>query len=250
MLQEADSHPGLTTRAFSRFAAEVFLGFPEGERLLRPGARTRVTAFGNPIEPPPTPRPDGAEARRRWGFPPDAGTVLLVFGGSQGARAINEAVGAWVDAGLPGDLYVLWATGRGQFEPWARLDGAHAGRVRVVPYLAPIAEAYAAADLALTRAGAMSIAELCAWALPALLVPLPTAAADHQTRNAEALAGAGAAVHLPQRQLSAAGLDARVRELVADPARLRALAAASAARGRPDAAERIARRILEHLPLV
>jgi UDP-N-acetylglucosamine--N-acetylmuramyl-(pentapeptide) pyrophosphoryl-undecaprenol N-acetylglucosamine transferase len=244
MLQEADAHPGLTTRLFSRWAREVFLGFPEGERLLRPGPRTRVNAFGNPIEPPPEPRPERASARTAWGFPADGGPVLLVFGGSQGARAINEAVAAWVREGVPPRLHLIWATGRGQFEPYASLDRGAGGRVRVVPYLAPIADAYAAADLALTRAGAISIAELCAWGIPPILVPLPTAAADHQTHNARTLADAGAAVHLPQGELTAARLDAVVRELVEDPARLARLAEAARARGRPDAVDRIAERIL------
>jgi UDP-N-acetylglucosamine--N-acetylmuramyl-(pentapeptide) pyrophosphoryl-undecaprenol N-acetylglucosamine transferase len=244
MLQEADSHPGLTTRFFSRWAREVFLGFPEGERLLQPGRETRINAFGNPIEPPPAPRPDRAVARVRWGFPAEGGPVLLVFGGSQGAKAINEAVAAWVRGGIPDRLHVIWATGKGQFEPYAALDRAAEGRVRVVPYLAPIAEAYAASDVAITRAGAMSIAELCAWGIPTILVPLPTAAADHQTHNAEALAGAGAAIHLPQRELTAERLAATVRELVDDPARLARLAAAARGRGRPDAVDRIAERIL------
>jgi UDP-N-acetylglucosamine--N-acetylmuramyl-(pentapeptide) pyrophosphoryl-undecaprenol N-acetylglucosamine transferase len=116
-----------------------------------------------------------------------------------------------------------------------------------VPYLAPIAEAYAAADVALTRAGAMSIAELCAWGLPSILVPLPTAAADHQAHNARTLASAGAAVHLPQAELTAGSLAAAVGGLAGDPARLAALAAAASARGRPDAAARIAEQILRRV---
>ena len=244
MLQEADSNPGQTTRLFARRAHDVFLGFPEGERALSPGAHTRIHAFGNPIEPPPADRPDRTAARARWELPADVRMVLLVFGGSQGARALNEALAAWVRDGLPDGLGVIWATGRGQFEPYAALDRAAGGRVRVVPYLAPIADAYAAADVALTRAGAMSIAELCAWGLPAVLVPLPTAAQDHQTHNARALETAGAAIHLPQRELSAQRLQTLVGELLAAPDRLRTLAESAAARGRPDAAARIARQIL------
>jgi UDP-N-acetylglucosamine--N-acetylmuramyl-(pentapeptide) pyrophosphoryl-undecaprenol N-acetylglucosamine transferase len=243
MLNEADSHPGLTTRAFARWAREVFLGFPEGARLLTPGRRTRVEAFGNPIEPPPAVRPDRGAARAAWGFPPD-GLVLLAVGGSQGAKAINETLAAWVTRGLPEGVHLLWATGRNQFEPYAALDGGSGGRVRVRPYLAPISEAYAAADFALTRAGAMTIAELCAWGVPSILVPLPTAAADHQTHNARALADAGAAIHVPQRELSVERLDAIVAELRAEPRR-RELAERAAARGRPDAAARIAARVLE-----
>lgn len=246
MLQEADSNPGKTTRFFARRAADVFLGFPEGAAKLDPGPATRVHSFGNPIEPPPAAdqRPERAAARARWGLPDDVRLVLVAFGGSQGARALNEALAAWVRAGIPEGLGLIWGTGRGQFEPYAGLDAASGGRVRVLPYLSPIAEAYAAADVALTRAGAMSIAELCAWGLPAVLVPLPTAAQDHQAHNARALAAAGAAVHLPQPELSAARLDALARGWLADPAGLATLAQGAAARGRPDAAERIAGRIL------
>lgn len=245
MLQEADSFPGATTRIVARRAAEVFLGFPEAAARLTPGPRTHVEAFGNPIEPPPAPavRPSAAEARGAWGF--DAGAyVVLAFGGSQGARALNEALAAWVGSGLPEGVALIWATGKTQYEPYAALDGAGGGRVHVLPYLAPMARAYEAADVAVTRAGAMTIAELCAWGLPSVLVPLPTAAADHQTRNARTLADAGAAVHLPQGELGAARLAELVDGLRAEPRRAEAMRAAATARGRPDAAARIAERVV------
>src|SRR5690606_6348137 len=104
--------------------------------------------------------------------------------------------------------------------------------------------AYAAADLALTRAGAMTTAELCAWHLPSVLVPLPTAASDHQSANARALARAGAALHLPQVEMSPDRLEAEIVALSGDPKRLARMAAAAAARARPDAAARIAVRVL------
>ena len=116
-------------------------------------------------------------------------------------------------------------------------------------YLSPIADAYAAADFAMTRAGAMTTAELFAWGLPPILVPLPTAAADHQTHNARALADAGADMHLPQSELTVERLDAAVRGLLDDPAAMARLAAGASARARPDAAETIARRILKRLDL-
>jgi UDP-N-acetylglucosamine--N-acetylmuramyl-(pentapeptide) pyrophosphoryl-undecaprenol N-acetylglucosamine transferase len=116
--------------------------------------------------------------------------------------------------------------------------------VRVRAYLSPIADAYAAADFAVTRAGALTLAELCAWGIPGILVPLPTAAADHQTANARALVGSGAARELPQRELNVDRLDTEVRSLVGDVARLEAMTRAAFARGRPEAAETIARRVL------
>jgi UDP-N-acetylglucosamine--N-acetylmuramyl-(pentapeptide) pyrophosphoryl-undecaprenol N-acetylglucosamine transferase len=111
-------------------------------------------------------------------------------------------------------------------------------------YLAPIADAYAAVDLAIARAGAMTTAELFAWGIPAVLIPLPTAAADHQTVNAVTLERAGAAVHLAQAQLTAERLDATVRSILERPAELDRLAAGARARARPDAAAEIARRII------
>lgn len=240
MLHEPDSHPGLTTRVFAKGAHSLYLGFPEAANRLTVGAHTSVHPFGCPIEPPPAPRLSRADARAAWGLPADA-FVVLVTGGSQGARALNEAVAAWVAGGLPHDVALIWATGRGQAA--AYLD-REAPMVRVRPYLSPIADAYAAADLAVTRAGAMSIAELCAWGIPTVLVPLPTAAQDHQTHNARATAAAGAAVHLPQSELSAARLDQLVRGMQQDPEQLARMRAAAAARAHPGAADAIARSIL------
>jgi len=114
----------------------------------------------------------------------------------------------------------------------------------VRPYLSPIAGAYAAADLAVTRSGALTIAELSAWGIPAVLVPLPTAAGDHQTANARTLAAAGAALMIPQQEFSADRLDSTVRSLVADPPRLASLSAAMTSRARPNAAAEIATRLL------
>ena len=121
--------------------------------------------------------------------------------------------------------------------------------MRVRPYLAPIADAYAASDMAITRAGAMTTAELAAWQIPPILVPLPTAAADHQTVNAKALAAAGAARWIRQGELTVDALDTLVRELVSTPAALGAIAAAELERARPRAADDIARRILNAVDL-
>ena len=243
--QAGDSHPGLTARAFRRWTRETYLAFPEAARVLG-GDPSQLVDTGAPIEPPPSPLPDRRAARSKWGFPAEQGRVLLIYGGSQGSRAMNLIVADWVRAGIPDDLHVIWMTGKASFPEFASLDG---GRVRVREYLSPIADAYAATDLALTRAGAMTTAELFAWGIPAILVPLPTAAADHQTHNARALAAAGAAVHLPQSELTVERLDREVRSLLADAPAMARLAAGASQRARPDAAEDIARRILRLLDL-
>jgi len=239
--QAGDSVPGLTARAFSRWSREIYLNFPEAAERLHAHHPGSLVDTGAPIEPPPAPRPDRAAARAAWGFPQSGGRVLLIYGGSQGSLAINRVVAGWIEHGLPPDLYVIWGTGRATWDQFKDLESP---RVRVRNYLAPIADAYAAADFALARSGAMSTAELFAWGLPGLLVPLPTAAADHQTTNAVTLERAGAAVHLPQAQLTVDRLDAAVRRLLDDPAELARLASGAAARARPNAAAEIARRIL------
>lgn len=239
--QAGDSVPGLTARAFSKRSREIYLNFPEAATVLtasRPGA---LVDTGAPIEPPPVPRPDRGAARARWGFPAERGRVLLIYGGSQGSLAINRIVAQWIEQGLPDDLFLIWGTGRGTFEQFKHLESP---RVRVRDYLAPIADAYAATDLALARAGAMTTAELFAWGIPGVLVPLPTAAADHQTTNAVTLERAGAAIHIPQPQLTVERLDVTMRRLLDHPAELERLADGAARRARPDAAAEIARRIL------
>jgi UDP-N-acetylglucosamine--N-acetylmuramyl-(pentapeptide) pyrophosphoryl-undecaprenol N-acetylglucosamine transferase len=243
--QAGDSHPGLTARAFRRWTRELYLAFPEAARVLG-GDPAQLIDTGAPIEPPPSPRPDRALARAAWGFSPTGGRVLLMYGGSQGSLAMNKVVADWVRRGIPDDLHLIWMTGRSSFAEYASLDG---GRVRVREYLSPIADAYVAADLALARAGAMTTAELFAWGIPPILVPLPTAAADHQTHNARALAAAGAALDVPQSEFTVDRLDTAVRTLLDDPDAMRRLAAGASARARPDAAEAIARRILNLLDL-
>lgn len=240
-LQEQNSVPGITTRFFARRARAVYLGYPEARAKLHPGAHTELFDSGNPIEPPPVPLPSREQARRAWGFPENGGRVLLAFGGSQGARPLNDAVASLLDAGLPPGLFLIWATGKGWYDGYAKYESPN---VRVRPYLAPIQRAYAAADLALARAGALTVAELCAWGIPSLLVPLPTAAADHQRANARALQAAGAAEMLEQSTLSASLLGAALTGLLAEPNKLAAMAESAASRGRPDAAERIARWVL------
>lgn len=244
-IQEQNSFPGRTVRAFSRYAREIYLGFPEGAELLPARARSRAVFTGNPIAPPPSPLPDKRAARASWELSP-GGIVILVFGGSQGSAGLNAVIDAWVARGLPDEVQLIWATGKGHFDRHRRCEST---RVRIRPYLAPISDAYAASDLAITRAGAMTTAELAAWQIPPILVPLPTAAADHQTVNAKALAAVGAARWIPQSELTVDRLDALVRELMLMPRALEAIAAAERERARPDAADAIARRILSNVDL-
>lgn len=242
-IQEQNAVPGLATRLVSRSVDHVYLGAPEAGRHLRLGAETVVFDTGNPIPPPDPSR--AAEARRRFGIP-EGRRVLLVTGGSQGAVALNEAVAGWLAAGGGGGMTVIWGTGKGSYGRFAPLH--RPPDVQVVDFLDPIADAFAVADVVVGRAGMMTCAELCAWGLPSILVPLPTAAADHQTANARALEAAGAAVVLPQAGLTPGALGEAVGSLLGDESRRAAMAAAALRRGRPTASADIVSHLLTLLP--
>jgi UDP-N-acetylglucosamine--N-acetylmuramyl-(pentapeptide) pyrophosphoryl-undecaprenol N-acetylglucosamine transferase len=228
VLVEADAHLGLANRLAAPFARRVFLAFPiEG----RDGARYRVV--GRPI-PARSVAVDPAEARARFGLPVD-GTVVLVFGGSQGARALNEAAVEAFGAEGPAILHLAGET---------HVEALR-GRVSRPDYVLlgftdHFGAALAAADLVVARAGG-SVWEVAAAGRPALLVPYPHATAGHQTRNAEFFVEGGGAVAVSEGELD---LRARVQELLDDPDRLAAMAAAMRRLARPDAAEVVAGEVL------
>jgi len=238
-IQEQNAYPGLATRWLSRRVRHVYLGLPESRRLLRFGSRTQVFDTGNPIVPPtPERRP---QALKLFGLEPSS-RVLLVTGGSQGALAINRAVAGWLEAGGPTGACVIWVTGRGTFEEFRRFH--QPPRVQVIDYLDPMADGYAVADLVISRAGMMTVAELCAWGLPSVLIPLPTAAADHQTHNARVLAEAGASVLLPQSELTPDRLGVLVEGIMSEDGTREAMAKQAKARGKPEAAKEIVSNLL------
>ena len=231
---EQDAFPGLTTRWLAKRVDNVYLGQPEIEGHLKLGRDTRAFVTGCPIVPPDLSLRQSAHGL--LGLDRAVPTVLIT-GGGQGSLALNRVVAAWVQGVSARDVQVLWATGHKSFAEFSHLHAPP--RVQVVPFLDPIAPAYAAADIAVTRSGMMTISELCAWGVPALLVPLPTAAADHQTRNAQVMGRAGAAIYLPQSDLTVERLDREVSGLARDPSRRAQLAAAAGGRARPGATAEI-----------
>jgi UDP-N-acetylglucosamine--N-acetylmuramyl-(pentapeptide) pyrophosphoryl-undecaprenol N-acetylglucosamine transferase len=235
-IQEQNAFPGLATRLLAHRVRHIYLGVPEARRLLKPGSGTRLFDTGNPITPPDTARRAGAMAR--LGLDPSR-PVLLITGGSQGSLAINRAVARWLEQRSEAEKLwqVLWLAGRATYQEFSAL-GSIAG-VIVRDFQDPMADAYAVADLVISRAGMMTVAELCAWGLPAILVPLPTAASDHQTQNARVLETAGAACMLLQSTMERDGLGPALQPLLLDAAHRGRLAWVARERGRPDAARDI-----------
>ncbi len=228
VVQEQNAVPGLTNRVLCALADRVALAHP---RAGRDAPKYRVT--GNPV-------------RRAFFDVPDwtAGNpfVLLVMGGSQGARRLNEVVldAATEMADMSGRLRIVLQTGP-RWEAEARQRAARASvPVEVVAYLHDVPARLAEASFVACRSGASTMAELCAAGRPALLVPFPHAAGDHQTENARALAGAGAAEWRPEEGFTPAWLATRLRELIADQAVLARMARAARDAAHPDAADAVA----------
>jgi UDP-N-acetylglucosamine--N-acetylmuramyl-(pentapeptide) pyrophosphoryl-undecaprenol N-acetylglucosamine transferase len=238
VLTEADSHLGLANRLLARFARRVCLAFPIGGR---DGERYLVT--GRPV-PAAVLDADRAAARERFGLAP-GGRCLLVMGGSQGARSINEcALAALAERGGR-DFDVVHIAGHRDFDSLEeRLAAApHNDRYTLLAFEPDLGECLAACDLVLGRSGG-SLFELTAAGRPAVLVPYPYAAAGHQESNAAWMADAGAAVVIRDEDLEAERLAGEVGGLLHDEARLEAMAAASAALAKPDAARQIADQVL------
>lgn len=244
VLQEQNSVPGAVTRMLARRAARVHVAFPEVvDRLSVQPDRTRVS--GNPVRPAASGGRD--LARAALGIPTDA-LVVLVAGGSQGSLALNRVVGEAVRAvsggflSRPDRLHILWSTGPKHIDGVRILlsECESPTWVHAVPYIDDMPVALRAADLAVGRAGAMSTAELLNAGLPAILVPFPYAAADHQMHNARSLERAGVAVVAPESDLTGASLWVEIERLLGQPGLLGEMRAAALTLARPDAAREIA----------
>jgi UDP-N-acetylglucosamine--N-acetylmuramyl-(pentapeptide) pyrophosphoryl-undecaprenol N-acetylglucosamine transferase len=227
VLTEIDSHLGVTNRLLAPLAKRVCLAFPlEGKR----GRKFIVT--GRPVLPSGI---DATAARRRFGIEPDQ-VCVLVSCGSQGSRSINQAA---LQAFTGSSFRVLHAAGERDL-PSLQSPGPH---YDLRGFIDGFGDALAAADLVVGRSGG-SVFEIAAAGKPAVLIPYPHAAADHQTDNARYLEQAGAAVVIPDAELTGPRLAQEVGRLLADPSRLAAMARASAALARPKAAGEIAAEVM------
>ena len=197
-LHEQNSVPGLANKRTAKSARLIALGQPAAEDAMRScaGRSSEVVFTGNPVRSSVL-EGDRSRGRVALGIPQDA-TVLLVFGGSLGARHVNERLASLKRELLAIEgLHVVHSTGKNGYDETLQaldLTDAEASRWRVMPYIDDMGDTLAAADLVVSRAGASSVAEIAALAVPSILVPYPLATADHQTTNARLLTDAGAAV--------------------------------------------------------
>ncbi len=254
VLHEQNSVPGLANKYAARWADKVAVTFPGSADRFRDPDRVVVT--GNPVREQILDIDEEelkADALRHFRLHQRRRTVL-VFGGSQGARSINRAaVDSFARWANPKRVQILHAAGQSLYTEaaaaWERARARNEGPlVRCVDFIDDMGAAYAAADVIVCRSGATSIAELTALGKPAVLVPYPHATGDHQLVNGESLQHAGGAIVIEDGQVSGPSLVAAVEPLLEDDDARARMAASSRAFGRRDAAEAVARLVLDVIP--
>lgn len=256
LIHEQNAYPGITNRLLARLVSRIAVGYAEAAQYF-PAAKTVVT--GNPVRPEVL-QSKRVEGVRAFGLDPRKRT-LLVTGGSQGARSLNRAILQAAERfNARSDLQVLHAAGKAHYPALkAELaakggkdiieDTQHGyityGNIRIMPYIYTLPAAMAAADLVVGRGGALSSAEITVRGLPAILVPYPFSAEDHQVANARVLERHGAAKVILDKDVNGDTLSSAVFELLDHPAELAAMAAASRKLGKPQAGEALLQQVLE-----
>ena len=243
LLHEQNSVPGMANKLMSLHAKRVCISVPAAEPVFaRENDPEHVVLTGNPVRQSVI---DGSRAagREALGVPEDA-TMLLVFGGSLGAKTLNEGMAALKERLLAvPNLYVVQSTGKGGYDAAAEalaLTDEEAKRWKLAPYIDNMGDVLAAADLVLSRAGASSIAEIAALGVPAVLVPYPFATEDHQTTNARFLTDANAAVLFTDDEVKGEAFGEKLLELVQNEGERAAMRAAAAGLAQDQAASKLA----------
>ncbi len=237
LIQEQNAFPGVTTKLLSTLASEVHLSFEEARAFIV--KKKGLFVSGNPARF--FEHKDSSAARRAFGLYEERPT-LLVFGGSRGARSINNAVLQRLND-ITVSANLVWQTGALDFERIQK-QVAPSPHVWVGPYIEDMGSAYSAADLVLCRAGASTIAELTNLGKPSVLVPYPYATGDHQRYNARALVSNGAAIMIDDDILSEQRSVHTILELLRDPEKLKNMGVASRKLAYPEAARQLALRII------
>lgn len=239
VIHEQNAVPGAANRILGRIVSAVALSFENSRSYFPSGKRVELT--GNPVREDIV-YLDSSDAKSALGLEPDI-PLVLVFGGSRGARRVNDAaIGAskgLIDLGVQ----VIHSTGKGEYvrvkEAVESVVGEGA-RYRVLPFIDDMATMYAASDLVVCRAGATSIAEIAVCGIPSLLVPYPYATGDHQAKNADALVRAGAAKVVADADLTSERMLSEIESMLNDKPLLERMGHAAKSFGKPDAADRLA----------
>ena len=242
LIQEQDVHPGVTSKLLAGSANTICLSFEAASQHFSAN-REKLVVAGNPVRAEVN-RGDRVASLRQWQLDPQKLT-LFVFGGSQGSRAINLAMaGIWKDLRDKHAVQLIWQSGPGQFaDVEKRMDNR--SDMVLLPYVEDMAAAYAAADIIICRAGASSLAELAMVGKAAVLVPYPHAAGDHQARNAQTMAEAGAALMVREGDGWEPKLKIAIEKLIENEALRRKQGESWAEMAKPEAGRTIAAEIIK-----
>ncbi len=239
VLQEQNSYPRMVNRLFAARAEQIFLTYEDANKYLK-GANTLLT--GNPIRQQGQ-SSDRTESAHFFGLDPQLRT-LFIMGGSQGARALNQhfvkKIGIYLEKL---DVQILWQTGKADLEFCQRHVGSNP-RIKLLPFIKAMDKAYSVADLMICRAGAMTLTEINNYGLPAILIPLPSAAGNHQEHNARSQEKAGAAKVILETTLAEGAFLPLITGLLEDEEQLVKMRTASASLKKPNASKDIVDNII------
>ncbi|MCL4500115.1 MAG: undecaprenyldiphospho-muramoylpentapeptide beta-N-acetylglucosaminyltransferase [Chloroflexi bacterium] len=237
IIHEQNALPGLANRLLGRFATAIAITYPETKNFFP--KKNRVELTGNPVRENIL-AADGVSARKIFDLDP-LDPVLFIFGGSRGARRLNDAAIGGIGKLLDLGIQVIHSTGEVDFERVKEAIGELADkRYLVLPYIDDMGCVYSAADLVVSRAGATTVAEITASGVASLLVPYPYATGKHQEKNARALIEAGATKVIADKDLTSERLVTEVSDLIKNKPELNRMAEAAKRLGRPDAAKKLA----------
>jgi len=239
VIQEQNSYPGVTNKLLAKHASMIFTAFEDAADYL---PKEKISLTGNPVRKQLT-KSDRAISLEQFGFKKKR-PVLLVLGGSGGALALNNAIKEHIEE-LHDSLgiQIIWQCGKKYYDGLKQtVDVEEFSGLRLVPYIENMPAAYSAADLVLTRAGASTCSELMLLGQPAILVPSPNVAGDHQSKNAQSMVDAGAAVRLNEKKL-VGKLPDTVKQIIFDHEKLNKMSKAMSGLAKPNAASTIAKEI-------
>lgn len=241
LIQEQNSYAGKSNKILGRKAKSVCVAYHGMDQFF---PKDKVLLTGNPVRKNISLMDKTSEEGKAWFNVQHQGRTILIVGGSQGARSINLCINALLPELMKEDVNLIWQTGKAYYETARDSALEHGDRVKVFDFISDMDYAYAAADVVISRAGALAIAELCIAGKPVIFVPLPTAAEDHQTSNAMALVKHNAALLVKDSEASTE-LIKKVRAILTDRAMQELMSKNLKAMAVKDADERIAGKVIE-----
>jgi len=242
LIQEQNSYPGITTRWLAKWVNRVHLSFSESIKHFK--KKENLIVSGNPVRKFQLSE-DKQSARIFFGLEPEK-TTLLVFGGSQGAKKINEVLELSLERLMRDtDVQIIWGTGKFSYEAATQAALPYKLRIFVTEYIKNMEMAYSASDLVVSRAGALTLAELAICGLPSILIPYPFATAGHQVKNAKTFQENGAAEIILEKALDENILSDKIINLVHDKARIKDMSKAALKAAFPDATDNIVQSIFD-----